>query len=147
MTPRTHQPTTHEPPTHEPPAQEPTTQQPTTAGQRLALGTYGEDLALRHLVEQGMVLLERNWRCEIGEIDLVMRDGDVLVVCEVKTRTSVCAGTPHEAITDAKLARLRALAERWALAHGLGHVELRVDLVAILRPRRGPSVLDHVQGL
>ena len=118
-----------------------------TAGQRRALGAYGEELAARHLEEQGMVVLDRNWRCELGEIDLVLRDRGVLVVCEVKTRTTVYAGTPHEAITDAKLARLRALAERWAHAHGLGDVELRVDLVAVLRPHRGPSVLDHVQGL
>ena len=65
-------------------------------------------MAARHLVEQGLVLLERNWRCDEGEIDLVLRDGATLVVCEVKTRTSLEVGTPHEAITDAKLARLEA---------------------------------------
>ncbi len=57
-----------------------------TAGQRRALGRYGESVAARRLVADGMVLLDRNWRCELGEIDLVLRDGPVLVVCEVKTR-------------------------------------------------------------
>ena len=80
-----------------------------TAAARRALGAYGESLAARHLVEvQGMVLLDRNWRCDAGEIDLVLRDGPVLVVCEVKTRSSVACGTPHEAVDDAKLGRLQA---------------------------------------
>jgi len=60
----------------------------TTAQQRQAMGRYGEDRALRHLVSSGMVVLDRNWRCEFGEVDLVLRDGDVLVVCEVKTRAT-----------------------------------------------------------
>jgi len=120
---------------------------PTTAAARQALGQYGEDVAARHLVEQGLVLLERNWRCDEGEIDLVLRDGATLVVCEVKTRTSLGAGTPHEAITDAKLDRLKRLGERWANHRGVRPEGTRVDLVAVLRPRRGPAVVDHVAGL
>lgn len=119
----------------------------TTAAARMALGQYGEKVAARHLVEKGLVLLERNWRCDEGEIDLVLRDGATLVVCEVKTRTSLEVGTPHEAITDAKLARLKRLGERWALERGVSPEGTRVDLVAILRPRRGPAVVDHVAGL
>jgi len=82
-----------------------TTSPPSTSTRRQALGAYGERLAARHLVEQGLVVLDRNWRCPTGEIDLVLRDGDVLVVCEVKTRTSSVCGSPHEAITPVKLAR------------------------------------------
>jgi putative endonuclease len=119
----------------------------TTAAARQALGRYGEDVAARHLADQGLVLLERNWRCDEGEIDLVLRDGPTLVVCEVKTRTSLEVGTPHEAITDAKLARLQKLGERWAAARGVRPDGIRVDLVAVLRPRRGPAVVDHVTGL
>lgn len=119
----------------------------TTAQARQALGAYGEDVAARHLVEQGLVLLERNWRCDEGEIDLVLRDGVTLVVCEVKTRTSLQAGTPHEAITDAKLARLKRLGERWAAERRVRPDGTRVDLVAVLRPRRGPAIVDHVRGL
>lgn len=120
----------------------------TTAGAtKQALGVYGETLAARHLVEQGMVLLDRNWRCEAGEIDLVLREDDVLVVCEVKTRSSTRYGTPHEAVTDAKLARLRRLAVRWAEERGVAVDDVRIDLVAILRPRRGASAVDHVRGI
>ena len=118
-----------------------------TAARRQALGAYGERLAERHLCAQEMVVLDRNWRCDEGEIDLVLRDGPVLVVCEVKTRSGVACGTPHEAVTEVKLDRLRRLAERWAAAHGLRPPEVRIDLVAVLRPPRGPSDLDHVRGL
>lgn len=112
-----------------------------------ALGAYGETLAARHLTGQGMVLLDRNWRCEAGEIDLVLRDGDVLVVCEVKTRSSVRYGTPHEAVTDIKVARLRRLAVRWVEERGVAVRDIRIDLVGIVRPRRGASLLDHVRGI
>ena len=120
----------------------------TTAGTtKQALGAYGETLAARHLVEQGMVLLDRNWRCDAGEIDLVLRDGDVLVVCEVKTRSSTRYGTPHEAVTDIKLARLRRLAVLWVEERGVAVRDIRIDLVGILRPRRGASLVDHVRGI
>ena len=94
-----------------------------------------------------MVVLDRNWRCDTGEIDLVLRDGDVLVVCEVKTRSSLSCGAPHEAVTPAKLARLRRVAAAWMDAHDVHPREVRIDMVAVLRPRRGPSQLDHVLGL
>ena len=119
----------------------------TTAGSKQALGAYGESVAARHLVEQGMCLLDRNWRCELGELDLVLRDGNVLVACEVKTRSSLRCGTPHEAITDTKLQRLRQLGMRWAADHGVHPPEMRVDLVAVLRTARGAAEVDHVQGI
>jgi putative endonuclease len=119
---------------------------PATA-RRLALGAYGERLAAARLVEQGLVVLDRNWRCDAGEIDLVLRDGDVLVVCEVKTRTSTVCGTPHEAVTRDKLDRLGRLAARWMSDHDVHATDVRIDLVAVLRPRRGPSVVEHVAGL
>jgi putative endonuclease len=119
----------------------------TTAAVNRALGAYGEALAARHLVEQGMVLLDRNWRCEAGEIDLVLRDGGVLVVCEVKTRSSVACGHPHEAVTPTKVARLVELGARWQHDHGVQVDDLRIDLVCVLRPRRGPSTVDHVRGV
>lgn len=112
-----------------------------------ALGAYGETLAARYLVGQGMVLLDRNWRCEAGEIDLVLRDGDTLVVCEVKTRSSLRYGTPHEAVGETKLDRLRRLAVRWIEERGVAVRDIRIDLVAIVRPRRGASVLEHVRGI
>lgn len=119
----------------------------TTAQAKQALGAYGEEVAARHLGDLGMAVLERNWRCSEGEVDILLRDGSTLVVCEVKTRTSLVAGTPHEAITDAKLARLKRLGERWAEEHGIRPAGIRVDLVAVMRPRRGPAQVEHVAGL
>lgn len=119
----------------------------TTAQQRRDLGAYGEALAARHLTEQGMVLLDRNWRCEQGEIDLVLRDGRVLVVCEVKTRTSHAFGSPLEAVTERKAARLRRLAARWLAEHPVHPDEVRIDLVGVLAPPGTPPSLDHVRGV
>lgn len=119
----------------------------TTAAVRQALGAYGERVALRHLLGQGMVMLDRNWRCREGELDLVMRDGDVLVACEVKTRASDACGSPHQAVDEIKLERLHRLVWRWAEEHGVRPGEVRVDLVAVVRRRRGASAVDHVRGL
>ncbi|WGX98704.1 YraN family protein [Nocardioides sp. L-11A] len=119
----------------------------TTAQARQAIGAYGEEVAARHLAGLGMSVLERNWRCGEGEIDIVLRDGATLVVCEVKTRTSTVAGTPHEAITDVKLERLKRLGERWAAERDVRPDGIRIDLVAVLRPRQGPAVVEHVPGL
>lgn len=119
----------------------------TTAASKQAVGAYGETVAARHLAETGLRVLARNWRCDEGEIDLVLRDGDVLVVCEVKTRTSDVCGSPHEAVSPAKLDRLRRLAHRWAADHGLEPPETRIDLVAVRLPRRGAAEVEHVRGI
>lgn len=119
----------------------------TTGPARQAIGAYGEDVAARHLTGLGMTVLERNWRCAEGEVDILLRDGSTLVVCEVKTRTSLVAGTPHEAITDAKLTRLKVLGERWAEERGIRPAGIRIDLVAVMRPRRGAAQVEHVPGL
>jgi len=114
---------------------------------RHRLGRFGEAYAARHLVERGMVLLDRNWRCEAGEIDLVLRDGRVLVVCEVKTRSSTAFGSPLEGVTVAKAARLRRLAARWLAEHHLRPDDVRIDLVGVLTvPGSAPQV-DHVTGI
>lgn len=119
----------------------------TASEHKQGLGLYGEQLAARHLVDQGMVVLDRNWRCDLGEIDLVLRDGDALVVCEVKTRSSTAYGSPLEAVDEVKVARLRRLAARWLADHQLRPFEVRIDLVGIVRPRRGAMELEHVRGI
>ena len=119
----------------------------TTARQRSALGAYGETLAARHLTEQGMVLLDKNWRCDLGEVDLVLRDGRVLVVCEVKTRSSFAYGTPIEGVTEQKAARLRRLAARWLAEHEVRPAEVRIDIVGVLVPASGDIEVDHVRGV
>lgn len=112
-----------------------------------ALGAYGELLAARYLTRQGMVLLDHNWRCPVGELDLVLREGKTLVICEVKTRTSNDYGTPHEAIDRSKVERLRRLAAAWLRVHSARPEDIRLDLVAVLQPRGGEPEIDHVRGL
>ncbi|MGW7406790.1 YraN family protein [Streptomyces sp. NPDC054833] len=116
---------------------------------RSALGRYGEELAARRLVEAGMTVLERNWRGgRTGEIDIVARDGDVLVVCEVKTRRSGGFEHPMAAVTPEKAGRLRGLAERWIHAHGGAPPGgVRIDLVGVLLPDRGAPVVEHARGV
>ncbi|MFD9792428.1 YraN family protein [Streptomyces sp. NPDC059070] len=116
---------------------------------RGALGRYGEDLAARLLTGAGMTVIARNWRCgRTGEIDIVARDGDVLVVCEVKTRRAGSFQHPMAAVTPDKAARLRHLAERWLADHGgppPGGV--RIDLVGIVLPRKGAARTEHARGV
>jgi putative endonuclease len=112
-----------------------------------ALGRYGEDVAARHLITDGFVVLERNWRCELGELDIVARDGRVLVVCEVKTRRSTSHGSPFEAVTQRKLHRIERLGLRWMKERGVRPASMRVDVVSVLRPATGPTVVEHVRGL
>ncbi|WP_263976806.1 YraN family protein [Streptomyces sp. NK08204] len=116
---------------------------------RGALGRYGESLAARRLAEAGMTVLERNWRCgRTGEIDIVARDGDVLVVCEVKTRRGGAFEHPMAAVTPGKAERLRGLAERWIHTHGGAPPGgVRIDLVGVLLPRRGAPAVEHVRGV
>jgi len=113
-----------------------------------ALGRYGEQVAADHLVAAGMVLLDRNWRCREGELDLVARDVDGTVVfVEVKTRSGTGFGEPSEAVGRVKAARVRALALRW-LAQGrpAGAGELRFDVVSIVRRRGSGPVITHLRG-
>jgi putative endonuclease len=111
------------------------------------LGAYGERVAARRLVDEGMVLVDRNWRCDLGEIDLVLREGDVLVFCEVKTRTSASYGHPLEAVGPAKGERLRQLAVRWVDEHGGQPGGIRIDLVGVLVAERGAAEIEHVRGV
>jgi putative endonuclease len=121
---------------------------------RGALGRYGEDVAARHLVESGLSVLDRNWRCRAGEVDIVAREGDVLVVCEVKTRRGVGFGTPLDAVTPVKAARLRRLAAHWLAEQRagregvdpIGFSEVRFDVVSVLAPTSGAAIVEHLRG-
>jgi putative endonuclease len=117
--------------------------------QRSALGRYGEDLAARRLTETGMTVLARNWRSgRTGEIDIVARDGDALVVCEVKTRKAGTFEHPMAAVTTVKAQRLRSLAERWLQEHGGAPPGgVRIDLIGVVLPDRGAPVVEHARGV
>jgi putative endonuclease len=118
-----------------------------TTSARLALGRFGEDLAADHLRACGMVILDRNWRTRSGEVDIVARDGDVLVICEVKTRTTAAFGHPLTAVTPIKVRRMRRIAAEWLAARGLRVRCVRFDIIGILTPRNGAPILEHVRGV
>jgi putative endonuclease len=109
------------------------------------LGRRGENLATDHLLATGYSIIERNWRCSQGEIDIVAcRNGEIVFV-EVKTRSSLAYGHPLEAITVAKLARLRRLAGAWCRAHPDVRAEVRIDAIAIVAPTRGLVEIEHLE--
>lgn len=109
------------------------------------VGKYGERVAVRHLEDAGFEIIARNWRCAEGEIDIVARERDVLVICEVKTRTGLGYGLPAEAITRRKAARLRRLACRWLEQHPAGGADVRFDVVSVVCAPRGAAVVDHLR--
>ena len=96
------------------------------------LGNLGEDIAVQALESHGYRIHERNWRCRLGEIDIVAQDGEVWVVVEVKLRTNGRFGTPEEAVTVAKQNRLLQLGQAFAAERDLLDHYWRIDVVAIL---------------
>jgi putative endonuclease len=108
------------------------------------LGRRGEHLAAEYLQALGFAIIDRNWRCTDGEIDLVARDGDETVFVEVKTRAGLGFGHPFEAITARKLARLRRLASQWCRAHPDVTGLVRIDAVAVVAPRGEGPTIEHL---
>jgi putative endonuclease len=112
------------------------------------VGLFGEQLAVEHLEAAGLVVLDRNWRATSrdlrGEIDIVAREGDALVVCEVKTRSGQAFGSPAEAVTWRKQAQLRRLAVAWLAAHDRRFRVVRFDVVAVVRRPHDVSV-EHIR--
>jgi putative endonuclease len=99
---------------------------------RQILGAAGEDLSAAWYEAHGYRVLARNWRCREGELDLVVRCGDTVVFCEVKTRTSLAFGSPLEAVTPVKQRRIRGLAVAWLHESGARAANLRFDVAAVL---------------
>lgn len=111
-----------------------------------AVGAYGERVAVRYLIDQGMALLDRNWRGTAGEVDIIARDGDDLVFCEVKTRRTETFGPPIESVGPSKARRIRRLAAEWLTISGLRPREVRFDVVSV-RPRpEGAASVEHLRG-
>jgi putative endonuclease len=113
---------------------------------RTSLGAKGEQAALDLYLRRGFTLITRNWRCSIGEIDLVLRRGDVLVFCEVKTRTGGARGAGFDAVDARKRRKLRSLAEVYLLTHGVGMPAIRFDVASVaLRSGVAPGGTAQVE--
>ncbi|MGY1793315.1 YraN family protein [Geodermatophilus sp. SYSU D00525] len=113
---------------------------------RTELGSRGETIAAAYLTDAGLAVLDRNWRCRDGELDIVAREGTAIVFCEVKTRRATGFGHPVEAVTAAKQRRLRTLAQRWLAAHAEHAPDLRFDVVGVLVRPAAPALVTHLRG-
>jgi putative endonuclease len=122
---------------------------------RRELGDAGEDLAARWYTEAGFTVVDRNWRCRDGELDLVVADQSLVVFCEVKTRRGAQFGAPFEAVTATKQRRIRGLAARWLAEHdgaGAAHLPfrhgggVRFDVVSITAPRGVSPSIEVITG-
>lgn len=126
--------------------------EPSAAGgaalSRNELGGLGERLAVAHLAGLGLNILQRNWRCRYGELDIIACEADhTLVFVEVKTRTGNGFGGLEQAVTPQKLRRIRRLAGIWLAAQERGWPGLRIDVVGVRMGRlRNPEII-HLRGV
>ncbi|MPY79356.1 MAG: YraN family protein [Actinophytocola sp.] len=118
----------------------------TGATARQELGREGEDLAARHLERQGYTVLARNWRSRAGELDIIASQGQLLIVCEVKTRSGTGFGTPAESVTRTKIARIRRLTQQWQCTYHRPWGPVRFDVISVLFDQDGQAWLAHIEG-
>jgi putative endonuclease len=120
--------------------------QPRRVDPRRRLGAAGEDAVAAWYEAAGYRVVDRNWRCRDGELDVVVTRGDTLVFCEVKTRASTRFGAPVEAVTLTKQRRLRGLAVRWLAEHDARRRTLRFDVASVTRGTDGELVVEVLEG-
>ena len=109
----------------------------------ISLGKKGEDEAARFLASLGYRLLERNYRCRFGEVDLIAKDGQSIVFVEVKTRANENYGTPKHSVDDRKQRRISLASQDYMVKKGLTESAARFDVVSITEDKNGFSV-EHV---
>jgi putative endonuclease len=113
----------------------------------LALGAQGEELAAQFLRTAGLEIVERNWRCRYGELDLIARDADVTAFVEVKTRSGLGFGSPAEAVTFTKQQRIRRLALLWLDEQPGPWRRIRFDVVSVLLVGENEPVIKHLKAV
>jgi putative endonuclease len=123
------------------------TSQPTLT--RAQLGAFGEQLAVEHLMAQGLAILARNWRCRYGELDIVAADTDsrTAVFVEVKTRSGNGFGGVEYAVTPQKVRRLRQLTSLWLAGQDTRWAAIRIDVIGVRVGRRRTPEISHIQGV
>lgn len=119
----------------------------TETQRRGELGMWGEQLAVDYLQKCGWTVLERNWRCRYGELDIVAADAATVVFVEVKTRAGDRYGDVVTAVTPAKVRRLRRLAGLWLAGQDRQWSGLRIDVIAIRVGRRREPEITHLQAV
>jgi putative endonuclease len=109
---------------------------------RIEVGRRGEAAVERHYVARGYRVVARNWRCRIGELDLVVTRGATLVFCEVKTRRGARFGGGFDAVDARKQHKLRALAEMFCLQHPVGSRSIRFDVASVRLRADGSAAVE-----
>jgi len=107
-----------------------------------ALGDRGENVAARHLRSQGYKIIVRNYRCALGEVDIIARDGDTLVFVEVKTRTTD-EPMPEDQVNGPKQHQISKVARYYLGRYGIPQPPVRFDVVAIVWPTGRPPQVRH----
>lgn len=118
-----------------------------TTSHNQSVGALGERMAAEYLEHASIHVVDRNWRCTTGELDLVAIDHGTLVAIEVKTRYSGAYGSPLEAITHAKTRRLRRLLHEWRETHAAAPTSMRIDAIGITLSADAPPHIDHLRGI
>jgi putative endonuclease len=120
-----------------------------TSWTRAAIGALGEDLAVEHLSSLGLRVLDRNWRCRYGELDVIAADPTThtVVFVEVKTRTTDQFGGVAQAVTPQKVRRLRRLAGLWLAGQDERWAAVRIDVIGIRLGRRATPEVMHLAGV
>ena len=110
---------------------------------RRALGQLGEELAVKHLQQLGYTVLQRNYRCQYGEVDIIAQDAERLAFVEVRARRGTAFGTPEESVTPGKQERLASVARCYLQEEGYDDVDWGIDVVAVQLTPRG--VLQRIE--
>ncbi|GAS95217.1 TIGR00252 family protein [Mycolicibacterium canariasense] len=114
---------------------------------RAEIGALGERLAVEHLQSLGLRVLQRNWRCRYGELDVIAVEGATVVFVEVKTRTSDAFGGVAQAVSPVKVRRLRRLAGLWLAQQDRSWAGVRIDVIGVRIGRTRVPELAHVRGV
>ncbi|MEM9950996.1 MAG: YraN family protein [Chloroflexota bacterium] len=112
---------------------------------RKRIGAEGEALAIAHLKAKDYHIVEQNWHCQRGEIDIVARDGEVWVFCEVKTRRASSTQSALVNITAKKQEKMILAAQEYLHEHQLEDVIWRIDAIAVALPTNSEPIIDHVE--
>ncbi len=111
----------------------------------LTLGARGEEIAVAYLKGQKYTVVERNFRCKAGEVDIVAREGSTVVFVEVKTRRSMSFGPPQASVTSFKQRQVSKAALVWLAKHRLQEANARFDVVAILLREHEVPAIEHIR--
>ena len=111
------------------------------------LGRYGEEVATHFLLQLGWQIIDRNWRGNRVELDIIALDGDTIVFCEVKTRRGATHGLPAEAVTATKLNNIRRAALEWLTCHDKYFSRIRIDVIGITVPTGKDPHIAHIRGV